>query len=163
MVLTREFGLLLRRLHARSGEDRSGKAKLVGDVLPSQAVLEGLGWNSSLRTGPDRRGGTNRHIARVRLPEERLVHRWTGQIDASTRDSVMLVEERTIPDREEALESLDESLMECVNARQGACPPRPASAAAADPRTCRSRPGLPDAQALCAPGALNESAPSVFA
>lgn len=75
----------------------------------------------------------------------------------------MLVEGRAIPDREEALESLYESLMGYVNGRPGAFPPCPASAAVADPPTCNSRPSQPDAPALHAPGTLNGTAPSVFA
>ena len=155
--------MLLRRLHAWRGEDRSGTTKLVGDVLPSQAVLEGLGWYSSLRTGPERRGGTNHRLARVRLPEERLVHCWAGRIDASTRHSVMLVEGRAIPAREETLESQYECFMEYVNVGPRACPLCIALSTAADPRSCRSRPDLPDARARRAPGALSGTAPSVFA
>ena len=68
-----------------------------------------------------------------------------------------------ISDREEALKSLYECLMEYVNARPGECPPCLASAAAADPSSCSIRPGLPDAHALRTPGALNGTAPSVFA
>ena len=116
-----------------------------------------------LRAGPERRGGTNRRLARVRLPEERLVHCWAGRIDASTRDSVMLVEGRAIPAREETSKSRYVCLMEYVTAGPQACTLCIASSTVADPPSRSSRPYLPDAHARRSTGALNETDPPVFA
>ena len=68
-----------------------------------------------------------------------------------------------IPDREEAVESLYDSLMEYANAGPGACPPCRASAAVAGPRSRSSRRDLPEAHSLRATDASNGTAPPVFA
>ena len=110
-------GLLLRRLHARSGEHRSGRAKLAGNVLPSHAVSEGnQTYGHNPMSGAAGRtavwpGGAYRKNA------------WsTAGTDGSTLrrgTPLCLVGGRAIPDREEALEILYASLMDYVNAGLG--------------------------------------------
>ena len=85
---------LTRELDCCSGVFMPGRARpgRTGQTSRRPAAVSGcLRRYSSLRTGPGRRGGTNDRLARVRLQEERLVHCRAGRIDASTRDSVMLV------------------------------------------------------------------------
>ena len=68
-----------------------------------------------------------------------------------------------IPDREEAVESLYDSLMEYANAGPRAFPPCRGSAPVAGPRSCSPRRDLPEADILRATGASNGAAPPVFA
>lgn len=96
----------------------------------------------------------NEHrVARRSALDERLLHFRVDRIDVPMENGIML--EGPNLDGEEILENL----MECDNAGPGAYPSRLARAAVAD----RSRPGLPDAPAVCLPGKVNAAAPSVFA
>ena len=104
--------------------------------------------------------GADVAVPRGFMREERLVHSRAGQIDTSTEDDVILM--GPIPDREEAMESVNRSLTECVNAELGPRPPCPGSAVAAGSRSCSFPADLPKAHAFRPATAPDGTAPSVL-
>lgn len=158
-----ELSCWLRRLHAQNGEDQSG-SESTGRKRPTVPVCFRKSRKMSEPTDTAASRAPGRTISWLGGACQRNAWFTVGP-DGSMllRMTAFILMGPISREREEAVESLYDSLMEYTNARPRACPRCRASAAAADPRSCRSRRDLPGAHVLRATGASNRTVPPVFA